>query len=131
MTAFALGGRWFRLFASYVKQISAPVLGLLLTLSFVHGQDTATIGEWSPVMTWPYKAIHAALLPTGKVIFWPAFDQGDNPTLWDPATNSITAAPHVGSNIFCSGHAFLPDGRLLVAGGHVSNYVGIPDAYYL
>ena len=34
-----------------------------------------------------------------------------------------------GANIFCSGHAFLPDGTLLVAGGHVSDYVGIPNTY--
>ena len=41
----------------------------------------------------------------------------------------VTAGPKAGANIFCSGHAFLPDGRLLVAGGHVGNYVGIPNAY--
>jgi hypothetical protein len=30
--------------------------------------------------------------------------------------------------VFCAGHAFLPDGRLLVAGGHASDFHGIPDA---
>jgi hypothetical protein len=34
----------------------------------------------------------------------------------------------VGSRIFCSGHAFLSDGRLLVNGGHISDLHGIPDA---
>ena len=90
MTAFPYGGPWCRLFASYVKQISAPLLGLLLTLSFVHGQDPATVGQWSALMTWPYTAVHPHVLPTGKVIFWPAFDKGDNPQLWDPQTRCRT-----------------------------------------
>ena len=59
----------------------------------------------------------------------PRFHQGDNAQLWNPSTNVITAGPKAGANIFCSGHAFLPDGRLLVGGGHVSNYAGIPNAY--
>src|SRR5437899_4799316 len=77
-------------------------------------------------MTWPYKAIHANLLPTANVLFWPKADQAQ---LWNPATNSITAAATAGANIFCSGHSFLPDGRLLVGGGHVVSYVGLPNAY--
>jgi hypothetical protein len=34
----------------------------------------------------------------------------------------------VGANISCSGNAFLADGRLLVAGGDVATYVGLPNA---
>jgi hypothetical protein len=30
--------------------------------------------------------------------------------------------------LFCSGHAFLSDGRLLVAGGHIEDEHGLPDA---
>ena len=126
MTACPLGSPRWRLFAFHVKQISAPLLGLLLTLSLVDGQDTATVGEWSPVLTWPYEAIHAHVLPTGKVMFW---TRGDHSELWHPATNTVTSTAASGANIFCSGHAFLPDGRLLVAGGHVSNWVGLPSAY--
>lgn len=36
--------------------------------------------------------------------------------LWDPKTNTSQNVP-IGRNLFCSGHAFLPDGRLLVASG--------------
>jgi hypothetical protein len=36
------------------------------------------------VMTWPWMAVHAHMLPTGKVLYWPQFNNGDNPTLWDP-----------------------------------------------
>lgn len=31
-------------------------------------------------------------------------------------------------NLFCSGHAFLPDGRLLVAGGHIRDSEGVNQA---
>ena len=53
----------------------------------------------------------------------------DNPYFWDPSTNTNSATVQAGANIFCSGHAFLPDGQLVVAGGHVSNYVGLANAY--
>src|SRR5437867_11273431 len=114
MTAFPLGSPRCRLFVFHVKQISAPLLGLLLTLSLVDGQDTATVGEWSPVLTWPYEAIHAHVLPTGKVMFWTG---GDNSELWHPATNTVTSTAASGANIVCSGYALLHDGWLLVSGG--------------
>ena len=129
MAVFPHGGQWRRLFASSIKQIFAALLGLLLTISLVDGQDSATIGEWSPVMTWPYKAVHAQLLSTGEVLWWPPFGNGDNPTLWNPSTNVNVAAVHAGANIFCSGHSFLANGTLLVAGGHIDNWVGLPSAY--
>jgi hypothetical protein len=86
----------------------------------------STVGQWSAVTIWPYKPIHAHLLPSGKVLFWP---RADTPKLWDPATNVFSTVPQAGANIFCSGHTFLSDGRLLVAGGHVQSYFGIPNAY--
>src|SRR5215470_425562 len=55
------------------------------------------------------------------------------PFLWDPATGQVTATPRPNlgdpaktkANLFCSGHAFLPDGRLLVAGGHLADSAGL------
>jgi Glyoxal oxidase N-terminus len=73
-------------------------------------------------------AVHAHVLPTGKVIWWSSVSYGDYPTLWDPSANTNTAAPQAGENNFCSGHSFLSNGQLFVAGGHVTNYVGIPNA---
>src|SRR5690349_24955113 len=35
------------------------------------------VGQWSPVMTWPYEAIHAHVLPTGKVMFWTRGDRSE------------------------------------------------------
>ena len=102
---------------------------LLLVSSVSLAQDPATVGQFSSVTTWPYIACHAHVLPTGKVLWWPQFTDGDNPYFWDPSTNTNTAATQAGANIFCSGHAFLPNGQLFVAGGHISNYVGLPNAY--
>jgi Domain of unknown function (DUF1929)/Fibronectin type III domain/Galactose oxidase, central domain len=100
-----------------------------LTVSSAGAQDPAIVGQFSPVMTWPYKAVHANLLPTGKVLWWPSFGNGDRPTIWDPSTNTNTAVAQSGANIFCSGFAFLPNGQLLVAGGHIGPWRGLPNAY--
>ena len=51
---------------------------------------------------------------------------GGVPQVWDPATGDFTAVPSP-SLLFCAGHAFLPDGRLLVAGGHITNNHGLPN----
>ena len=64
-------------------------------------------------------AMHAAMLQTGKVLYF----SGDDSRLWDPATNQITQPTNqptmAGRSVFCSGHVFLSDGKLLVAGGTV------------
>src|SRR6266436_32520 len=93
--------------AQIVALLSVSVL-LFFAASSFRAQNSATVGQFSSVMTWPNVAVHAHVLPTGKVIWWPAFDLGDNPTLWDPSANTNTAAPQAGNNIFCSGNAFLP-----------------------
>src|SRR5262249_44286805 len=123
MTPFPLGGRWCR-FALSANQVCGLVVGLVA--SAVNAQDPATVGQWSARTAWPDKAIHAALLPTGDVIWWP---KGDNPYLWDPAATTNTPLLPAGANIFCAGQALLPDGKLLVAGGHVTSWVGLPNAY--
>jgi hypothetical protein len=54
---------------------------------------------------------------------------GDNSILWDPATETVTAAlAFSGFDIWCSGHSFLADGRLLVTGGAMYVEVGLPNA---
>jgi galactose oxidase len=84
----------------------------------------ATVGKWSAPFAWPIIGLHLHLLRTGKVLSWGKF--GD-PYVWDPASNAFTAVP-TADRLFCSGHAFLSDGRLLVNGGHISDDHGIPDA---
>ena len=90
----------------------------------------ATYGEWSTAGTIPVAAtggvargvVHAAVLRTGKVLFIEAACgvSVSNTPLWD-ATNraafTVTSPAPPADNLYCSGHAFLSDGRLLVVGG--------------
>jgi hypothetical protein len=78
----------------------------------------ASKGKWAAPFSTPVVAVHMHLLPTGRVLLWG--DRGDA-QLWDPAHPAAGfAAVSKTYRIFCSGHTFLPDGRLLVTGGVVS-----------
>ena len=101
-------------------------------------------GRWGPVFPLPNVGIHVSVLPTGKVLMWGRRDQPDDsldvhectPFVWDPAaadgTTISTPQPKRADgttvNLFCSGHCFLPDGRLLVAGGHQADGDGLSQA---
>jgi galactose oxidase len=87
-------------------------------------EPQATRGEWSPPFPWPVVAVHLHLLPTGRVLSWGRLG---SPQVWDPATGQFTETPS-SSMVFCSGHTYLPDGRLLVTGGHLDDQRGLPDA---
>src|SRR5919106_5014575 len=78
--------------------------------------STAVVGKWSGVLPAPIVQVHLHLLPNGQVLSWGA--SGD-PQVWSPATGGFTTVP-APSWLFCAGHDFLPDGRLFVAGGHIS-----------
>lgn len=105
---------------------AAASVGILLSIPLrSQGTDPAIVGQWSAVQHWPAVAVHAHLLPTGQVFF---FSYVDDPRLWNPQTGAFTTAPLAGYNIFCTGHSFLPDGRLHLTGGHISNGVGLDDA---
>ena len=85
----------------------------------------ARIGQWSAVMaSVPIVQVHLHLLPTGKVLSWGGPDSEiPNTYIWDPSADTFTGVSPP-SELFCSGHSFLPDGRLLVAGGHIMNTLG-------
>ncbi len=80
--------------------------------------DPATQGEWSAPFATPVMGIHAALLPTGKVLHYsyPLSPGGSEAWTWDPSTGVFTEVP-IDKNIFCGGFASLPDGTLLTVGG--------------
>lgn len=88
----------------------------------------AQFGEWREVATVEEggdeePVMHAAMLHTGKVLLIPS---NNRTVLWDPdpavATpveimNGGPGGTGLAANLFCSGHSFLSDGRLLVVGG--------------
>ena len=117
-------------------------------------ETPALRGQWGPVIPLPNVGIHAHVLPSGLVLMWgrrddpsqslnvdpptplhqggpPAPPAQCTPFLWNPTTGAVskTSQPTMpdGSltNLFCSGHAFLPDGRLFVAGGHLADGAGV------
>jgi len=93
----------------------------------VRTQTLADTGQWVPPAAWPLVAIHVALLPTGDVLAWDGANQQGAAFVWRPSTNTFTSK-NPPDNIFCAGHCMLSDGRVLVVGGHIANFVGLPDA---
>ena len=81
----------------------------------------------------PVKSAHAALLPNGKVLLIEGSANNANQfaagtfktSVWDPVadTFSSVSTPY---DMFCSGHAFLANGKLLVAGGTAGYAADMP-----
>jgi hypothetical protein len=88
----------------------------------------ADAGQWAGPFTWPLVAIHASLLTTGNILLWDIETSGQGVQVWNPTTNTFTAVPFNNENLFCSGLASLPNGKILVTGGHRANFVGLTDA---
>src|SRR5947208_2660427 len=113
-----------RQLGSRYKRAAVAIFWLLLFLvrtphsAVAQSTDPSVVGQWTAPQDWSFEAVHMHLLPTGKVLFWPGFNLGDNARIWDPATNNVTTAAFADFNIFCSGHTLLPNGQLLVAGRH-------------
>ena len=61
-------------------------------------------------------------MPNGKVLI---FGRDKVERVWDPVTQAVTVLPHVGYDLFCAGHTLLHDGRVLIAGGHIADFVGL------
>jgi len=104
-------------------------------------------GSWSPFYLTSLVPVHISLLPDGRLFYWSrdkhsdGWDVGgrsstqyidpfyiddkryatmiDPPPGPTPTPAGVPVLPlNLNTNIFCSGHSFLPDGRLLVSGGH-------------
>lgn len=102
----------------------------------------AQVGQWAAPFPIPVMAIHAALLPTGKVL-WFSYPTNPSPRhnpggyqaaanesqawLWDPATGAtkrvdppIDPATGRPANIWCGGQNHQSDGTVLVTGGNLA-----------
>lgn len=96
----------------------------------VSGGDTrATVGEWSSVVAWPDIGIHLTVLPSGYVLSYSDDDDPGYPNVRGPdkVKAYVILNPDSGvnqridngrTNLFCSGHVLLRDGRVLAVGGH-------------
>jgi WD40 repeat protein len=114
-----------------VTGVAVGIATITATSEGQNGTATVTVsslsrsaleGEWSGLIPSPVIQLHLHLLPDGRVLSWGL--QG-SPQLWDPASASFTAVASP-ALLFCSGHTFLSDGRLLVAGGHITSDHGLP-----
>ncbi|HQU98853.1 MAG TPA: Ig-like domain-containing protein [Nitrosomonas sp.] len=119
-----------KIFAFVVSVVSTLALnGIFIPIA--RGTPPDIVGQWELVTpALPYFPVHVNLLPTGKVIIWPGDVgiSGNDPRAWDPSDNSVTNLSKPGYDLFCVGHVSLADGSLFLAGGHISNFVGLPKA---
>ena len=107
--------------------MSSRVLWVLLVLGIFGSispkalaQTLGEDGQWADPFALPLIAIHSAMLQTGKILLFSAEHgvPGIHGWLLDPTSLELTnVPPPAGWNPDCSGHSFLADGRLLVAGG--------------
>jgi len=80
----------------------------------------ATVGHWDAPQFNPVIGIHLVQLMTGKFLLW---GHAGEPQVWDPiggfteVADATCTDPQI-CELFCAGQAFLPDGSVLVAGGH-------------
>jgi hypothetical protein len=117
------------------KRLVSRVMWWLLIVFVLFSSVSVTaqsdqFGQWTTLTTLPFFPVHDHLLPTGKVMIWPGDGgiSGNDPRLWNPMDQSVTTLAKPGYDLFCTGHAFLADGRLFVAGGHIQNGVGLSKA---
>lgn len=124
---------------AFLTGVSALSVGLgtaVVQSSRAQSTDPDILGQWSATKDWGFVAIHAHVLPDGKVLTW-GRDWDENQVdgkstqarVWDPLSDTFVNNNILNSttNVFCSGHAFLPDGRLLVTGGHLDDDRGLVD----
>jgi hypothetical protein len=106
-----------------------------LTLPATAHAAPADVGAWSPVYDLPIVPIHLHFLPNPKMCILQddnaQYPEGNPDSVevfvvdmasGQPPGDSVEVVNHE-INLFCSGHTFMPDGRLFFTGGHRSqNY---------
>jgi PA14 domain/Domain of unknown function (DUF1929)/Kelch motif len=112
-----------------MRLLAAAILAVVS--SNAGAQSAAAMGAWSGPVAVPVVAIHLQLLPDGSVMAWgkpetPPLDGRGPLRLWDPTlalpTFHEVTNPYV--DVYCSGHNYLGDGRVIAIGGHIRDFVG-------
>ena len=100
---------------------SAPV-----SVSVDNSGSPAIVGSWSSPVTIPTVAVNLLLLKNNSLMF---YEDGSTATVWDYLNNKFTSVP-TSTDLFCSGHALMADGRVLAVGGYgqSANTIGIANA---
>lgn len=101
-------------------------------------------GQWDAPIDIPHELahheapVHVALLKNGKVLLIPHshdFTGLAVTYVWDPTVNGDAAFNETDNqptdNLYCSGHAFMSDGRLFIAGGGGSSSSSALDACWI
>jgi hypothetical protein len=88
--------------------------------------NASVVGSWSSPISLPAVAVNLILLQNNKVLF---YQDGATATTWDYVANTFTNVPQ-SADLFCSGHALMADGRILVVGGYgeSATTIGIKNA---
>jgi hypothetical protein len=105
-----------------ILEIDAHAIGhwLEVLIAFLSGYWYGSWSEAIPIEVGSntYSIMNAAMLRTGKVLLIPS---STDTVLWNPTTSAFNvrsgAVTGLTADLFCSGHSFLADGRLLVVGG--------------
>jgi len=97
-----------------------------VSITVDNSSNPTVIGQWSSPVSLPAVAVNLVLLQNNQVLF---YQDGETPTVWNYVQNTFTNVPE-SADIFCSGHALLSDGRVLVVGGYGggANTIGITKA---
>ena len=111
--------------ADFLERIERERIGMRPALQAAASGPPNQVGKWSAPFDWPVIAMHASLLPDGRVITWDHTFNSSNSlsrqsAIWDPSTRTFERDPIDGNkDLFCSGHVLLPNGNLFIAGGEV------------
>jgi len=106
--------------------IVAASMIAIASAALAQSTSPSVIGQWSSDSPWPTVGVHLVVLPDGRTLTWGEDIPAPGATAFPTYVVSIPSGSTDTSNvqqliinddIFCSGHTFMADGRLFVAGG--------------
>ena len=106
--------------AGRLSGIATVVVGALFLSVFPVPAQTHVVGSWNAPVTLQVEGVHGAVLPNGKVLYFPYRENanGTSPTVvFDPSNPAGAHYVTSPQNFFCGGHSMLADGKVLFNGG--------------